>query len=325
MNLLRRGSAPPCSTPSDMEMRIAVGAERLPQSPTTATLWPMAMSRSMVACGMRRSTFSLPGRNSWKSKDVYKCALSKRGASMASCGDILNSTMLRKTWSNVWSCKSPPGVDIARNGLPSFSTIKGLSVTRGRLPGANWLGWPGVSTNVCMRSLIAKPVSPAITEGSQPPLGVDQLAPLRRIVFRKQSLLGNLGKLRIAVVAVAIGKSQLDGFHESVNVRRTVVAHGPQVVALQQVQGLDHHRTLRPEAGLEDFIPAIGAGARRIGLGMEAGHVVVSDQAAVALAKVGDLVGDRARVKVVADRLQTLGAVAFGFGFGAHQRAQSLR
>src|ERR1017187_10101214 len=130
MNRLRLGSAPPCSTPSDMEMRMAVGAERLPQSPTTATLWPMAMSRSMVACGMRRSTFSLPGRNSWKSKDVYKCAISKRGASMASCGDILNSTMLRNTWSNVWSCKSPPGVDIARNGLPSFSTIKGLSVTR---------------------------------------------------------------------------------------------------------------------------------------------------------------------------------------------------
>ena len=60
------------------------------------------------------------------------------------------------------------------------------------------------------------------------------------------------------------------------------MAHGLQIVALQQVQRLDHHRSLRPEAGLVDFVAAISAGARRVGLGVEVGQVVVGDQAAVA-------------------------------------------
>src|SRR5258708_17133117 len=56
----------------------------------------------------------------------------------------------------------------------------GLSVTRGRFPGASWLGWPGVSTKDCMRLLNGTPVSPAITDGSQAPLGVaENTLPLR--------------------------------------------------------------------------------------------------------------------------------------------------
>src|SRR5580704_17575374 len=57
-------------------------------------------------------------------------------------------------------------------GFPSFSTIVGLSVTRGRLPAASVFGCPGTVSNVCRRVPSGMPVSPTITDGSHAPLGV---------------------------------------------------------------------------------------------------------------------------------------------------------
>src|SRR5487761_1158849 len=84
-----------------------------------------------------------------------------------------NIRWLRKNSSDHWSCWSPPGVPNARYGSPSRSARLGLSVVRGRLPGASVAGSPGVRVNICARVPRQKP-SPGMTGElcSQPPLGV---------------------------------------------------------------------------------------------------------------------------------------------------------
>src|SRR5277367_1409221 len=68
--------------------------------------------------------------------------------------------------------------------LPSLVTSVGLSVTRGRLPGFNSLGWPAVITKDCNRLVKGMPVSPAMTDGSHAPLGVAENAlPQRSTTF----------------------------------------------------------------------------------------------------------------------------------------------
>ena len=52
--------------------------------------------------------------------------------------------MFSRTSRICWSWLSPPGVPIARNGLPSFSTTVGVSVVRGRLPPASTFGLDGL-------------------------------------------------------------------------------------------------------------------------------------------------------------------------------------
>ena len=98
------------------------------------------------------------------------------GASAASCTFMPNSTTFRKNCRRFWSWLSPPCTAKARNGLPSFSARLGVSVTRGRLPGATTLyGFSASSsTKLCMRWLIPMPVRPAMTAGIQPPLGVTE-------------------------------------------------------------------------------------------------------------------------------------------------------
>src|SRR6267378_490168 len=85
-----------------------------------------------------------------------------------------NSTMFRKHCNRFWSCVSPPCTAHARNGLPSRSARLGVSVTRGRCPGAITLNGLSVesTTNCCARCLTPTPVWPAITAGIHPPDGV---------------------------------------------------------------------------------------------------------------------------------------------------------
>ena len=95
-------------------------------------------------------------------------------ASAACCAVIPNSTMFRKNCSRFWSWLSPPCTAKERNGFPSLSASVGVSVTRGCLPGATTLYGFSVEsvTKLCMRWLSPTPVSPAITAGIHPPLGV---------------------------------------------------------------------------------------------------------------------------------------------------------
>jgi hypothetical protein len=59
-------------------------------------------------------------------------------------------------------------------GAPSFSASVGVSVMRGRLPGATTLNGlsAGSVTKASMRWLSPTPVPPATTAGCHPPLGV---------------------------------------------------------------------------------------------------------------------------------------------------------
>src|SRR5215510_2159426 len=57
-------------------------------------------------------------------------------------------------------------------GCPSFRTNVGVSVIRGRFPGATTLGLLGSVSADCKRWPIRTPVSPATTAGNHAPLGV---------------------------------------------------------------------------------------------------------------------------------------------------------
>ena len=71
------------------------------------------------------------------------------------------------------SCWSPPGEPPANMGIPSRWTIVGVSVVRGRRPGARDDARPSSSQNICSRLPSAKPSSGMVGElCSHPPLGV---------------------------------------------------------------------------------------------------------------------------------------------------------
>jgi len=66
----------------------------------------------------------------------------------------------------------------AAAGTTFFSASDGVSVTRGRLPGATTLNGfsASSSTKLCIRWLIPMPLLPAMHAGNHPPLGVTEIA-----------------------------------------------------------------------------------------------------------------------------------------------------
>jgi len=85
--------------------------------------------------------------------------------------------MLSSTWSIACCCTSPPGVPKAMKARPSRSTKDGAGVSRGRLPPATSLAWPGSSQPCEPRGETTQP-TPGITGESTPPgsLGVAEKA-----------------------------------------------------------------------------------------------------------------------------------------------------
>ena len=83
-----------------------------------------------------------------------------------------------------WSCCSPPGVPKLIQGLPSRSAMEGLSVVRGRLPGARVLDSPSSSQNIWQRDPRQKPSSGIAGEDcSHPADGVaETIFPQRSII-----------------------------------------------------------------------------------------------------------------------------------------------
>ena len=85
-----------------------------------------------------------------------------------------NTSRFSSTLRICWSWLSPPGVLMARNGLPSFRMTVGVSVVLGRLPPTSTFGLTGSRSNTCMRFESGTPVSPAMNAppSNQPELGV---------------------------------------------------------------------------------------------------------------------------------------------------------
>src|SRR5919108_2184758 len=70
--------------------------------------------------------------------DVLRCEA--RGAAIASGNVIAKSSLSRRIWRTVVMIVEPPGLPMPRNGCPSWSTIVGAMLERGRLPPAGRLG-----------------------------------------------------------------------------------------------------------------------------------------------------------------------------------------
>src|SRR5262245_65567311 len=84
-----------------------------------------------------------------------------------------------------------------------------------------------------------------------------ELAPLVVVGIREQRRHRHLGKVGIAVEFFAIGIGKLGALDEEVDEIRAYRIGAIEVEALEQRQLLQHHRALRPRAGLADGVAAV--------------------------------------------------------------------
>ena len=104
-----------------------------------------------------------------------------------------------------------------------------------------------------------------------------------------------------------------------------------EVEALEQRELLQHHRALRPRAGLAQGVAAVVVGERRLDVGLPARHVVAGEHAAMGLAahvhhllraaEAVDRLGDEALRPGLARGFDLLDAIAAGaLGLAQHAR-----
>ena len=100
------------------------------RAPAIATGWPILRSDRTTSCRMRPSSIS-----AWLSAPQVR-PRRNRGAEIAACASMPKSRM--RVSSMAWVCgwPSPPIVPNTRAGLPSSSSLAGISVWNVRLPGA---------------------------------------------------------------------------------------------------------------------------------------------------------------------------------------------
>jgi hypothetical protein len=114
-----------------MRMASAADQRRLP----TSTSCPRARRPSIAAGGKSGSTKTRSGTHWWW----------KRGAATASSIGRPKSTTFTIESRVVLMMRGPPGLPVTSRGAPSFSTMVGVMLESGRLPGAMALA-PRVST-----------------------------------------------------------------------------------------------------------------------------------------------------------------------------------
>ena len=123
-------------------------------------------ARLVGRCAPRRPA----GRGSWRGARRNRGSerVASRGASTACCGAMPKAVMLSSTCSIACCWTSPPGVPKAMKARPSRSTSEGAGVSRGRLPPATSLAWPGMSQPCEPRGETTQP-TPGMTGESTPP------------------------------------------------------------------------------------------------------------------------------------------------------------
>src|SRR3984885_10961068 len=92
---------------------------------------------------MRPSTANRPGKYSNGANEDGNEYDATRGASIALCKSMPKCITFSSTCSIAWICTSPPGVPNGITPPLSVTSIAGLGVSRGRLPGATPAGWRG--------------------------------------------------------------------------------------------------------------------------------------------------------------------------------------
>ena len=131
--------------------------------------------------------------------------------------------------------------------------------------------------------------------------GIDLLAALRGVGLAEQSVRRG-GEVGVPVPGVAVGEGKLERFHKMVDERRRIPAHGAQVVPLEDVQGLQQHRSLRPESGLVDFVAKEIGAERPLDREPECREVLIPQKASLLLHEGRDPPGDGTAVEVVPNR-----------------------
>src|SRR6185369_6458832 len=149
----RRASAAPTNTPPSM-ISITSAEPKKGDSPLTRCVTtPAASSATREDCGMASSIRILPSRSNVQ-----------RGAVIASASGRPCTRRFTNTCDKVMVCPGPPGVPSRKRGLPPLSTMAGLSVWAGRLPGATALTWPRSSEKPRIRLLKITPVTGSRTK-----------------------------------------------------------------------------------------------------------------------------------------------------------------
>ena len=123
----------------------------------------------------------------------------------------------------------------------------------------------------------------------------------------------------IPVIGLAVGEGELDRLRQQVEVPRRVVAQRAQVVRLEEVQHLEQHGPLAPEAAHRHFELAESRPQRRCHLHAELGQVFRGEEAAFPPVEGADRLGDLPPVKRVARRPDgLLPALAPGAALGGN-------
>jgi len=149
------------------------------------------------------------------------------------------------------------------------------------------------------------------------------------VVLRQESGDG-LGRSegRIAVIEVAIGERQIHRLVKRVQVTRRVVAHRPQIEVFEDVEGLQHRRTLRPGVELVDVDTAVTDMPRFFDFDAPIGEIVARDEATLCLHRRREFGGDVAAIKTIVGRHDRLLARRAAFecaGLGLDEFAQRRR
>src|SRR5215831_14227399 len=106
-------------------------------------------------------------------------------------------------------------------------------------------------------------------------------------------------KVGVAVVGLAIRKSQLCRLGDQVNVRRCIVPQGSHIEPFQQAELLQKDRSLAPGSTFEDLIAAVGGRYRRLHLGFESCQVIQVEQAPMASNEARYLVCDLSPIEKI--------------------------
>jgi len=75
-------------------------------------------------------------------------------------------------------------------------------------------------------------------------------APLLGVLHREQRIGRYFHELRIAVISIAVGVSELEGLDERVNIVRRILLHADEVIAAQNIQRFNHRRAWLQKPGL---------------------------------------------------------------------------
>ena len=122
--------------------------------------------------------------------------------------------------------------------------------------------------------------------------GGDLLRAPLGIGFGEQSVDRNVNKVRILIIALAIGIDQLKGFDKEMKILGAIMCHGSQVNAFQQIQHLGQDRALTPWTAGIHLIPTESCGHGRFDLHPKFGQILTRQQPSVSLVIAYQGVGD---------------------------------